>query len=170
MIKHTKNIEEAVQTLFDGIHEQTWLDKDKPPIKQEIKEISEITGSDDYQKIDAELKKFGGDKEKVISSMLRLSAGTTLFNKHTRNSDVISFVQHCTSSYLSGREISIAVYFFSYIELGKPKRFECPVCYDDFLVEELYTVDCSKDHRFCFDCIKAHIETQLEDALVCIPK
>lgn len=79
MIRHTKNIEEAVQTLFDGIHEQTWLDKDKPPVKPDIKEISEITGSDDYQKIDAELKKFGGDKEKVISSMLRLSAGLYSF-------------------------------------------------------------------------------------------
>jgi hypothetical protein len=37
VIRHTKDIEEAVQTLLDGIHAQTWLDKDnKKQIRPEI--------------------------------------------------------------------------------------------------------------------------------------
>ena len=42
------------------------------------------------------------------------------------------------------------------------KRYDCPVCFDEFKIEEMYTLDeCA--HRFCFDCLKGHFHTNISD-------
>ena len=39
--------------------------------------------------------------------------------------------------------------------------YKCPVCFDDFLLSEMYTVPCNREHRFCHDDIKRHISSEL---------
>jgi len=38
---------------------------------------------------------------------------------------------------------------------------ECPICRDEFGISKLYTLEC--DHRYCFDCVKKHINTFIEN-------
>jgi len=37
-------------------------------------------------------------------------------------------------------------------------KAECKICMDDYLVEEMYTLNC--DHRFCFHCLQRFCETE----------
>jgi hypothetical protein len=46
--------------------------------------------------------------------------------------------------------------------LREPK-VECMVCMEEFYVSDCFTVDCHKAHRFCFACIKRHVEVSLND-------
>ncbi|CAG9319433.1 unnamed protein product [Blepharisma stoltei] len=43
-------------------------------------------------------------------------------------------------------------------------KFNCGICYGEFKVEESVTLEC--DHRFCFPCIKMHMELLIESAQV----
>jgi hypothetical protein len=35
---------------------------------------------------------------------------------------------------------------------------KCDICFDDFFVEDMYTLNCVSSHSFCFACISSHIK------------
>eukprot|EP01107_Rhizomastix_libera_P014561 TRINITY_DN471_c0_g2_i2.p1 TRINITY_DN471_c0_g2~~TRINITY_DN471_c0_g2_i2.p1 ORF type:complete len:377 (+),score=95.05 TRINITY_DN471_c0_g2_i2:409-1539(+) len=45
------------------------------------------------------------------------------------------------------------------------KTYGCLVCFDEFKIEEMYTVD-DCDHRFCWDCILSQVRTQVDSGNV----
>ena len=44
-----------------------------------------------------------------------------------------------------------------------PPRFDCPICFDNFSIEEMYTLDCVSAHRVCFECIKETVQRSMRD-------
>ena len=36
----------------------------------------------------------------------------------------------------------------------EPKEVECVFCFDEFKIEDMFTLDCEHAHRFCFECIE----------------
>ena len=42
------------------------------------------------------------------------------------------------------------------------KKYDCQICFDSYKIDEMYTLDeCS--HRFCFDCLKGHMDAHIND-------
>lgn len=44
-----------------------------------------------------------------------------------------------------------------------PPRVECPICFDEFSMEEMYTMDCVSAHRICFECAKETVTRALRE-------
>jgi hypothetical protein len=40
---------------------------------------------------------------------------------------------------------------------------ECNICFDDFDVTEMFTLDCPNTHRFCRDCMQSQLEVDLKE-------
>jgi hypothetical protein len=38
---------------------------------------------------------------------------------------------------------------------------DCLICQDRFPVEDMFTVDCSSSHRFCYDCLSGYVRLQI---------
>jgi len=51
---------------------------------------------------------------------------------------------------------AVLAYLFS--ENDSVPTYECALCFDEFRVDEMYTVDCPSSHRFCFPCIGRYAE------------
>jgi len=43
------------------------------------------------------------------------------------------------------------------------QMFECPLCFEKYKMEEMYTVDCDSSHRFCFGCIGRCVSVAIKD-------
>jgi IBR domain, a half RING-finger domain/Zinc finger, ZZ type len=45
--------------------------------------------------------------------------------------------------------------------LDETPEFECPICWGEFSVTDMYTVNCAASHRYCFDCMRQEVKTRL---------
>ena len=44
-----------------------------------------------------------------------------------------------------------------------PTVFDCELCFCEFEVSQMYTVDCAASHRFCFECIGRMVEMNIRE-------
>lgn len=47
--------------------------------------------------------------------------------------------------------------------LDLQEEFECSICFCDYSIDRMFTLDCVEVHRFCLDCISHMIEISLND-------
>jgi len=52
---------------------------------------------------------------------------------------------------------------FLFSENDSVPSFECQLCFTEYKVDEMYTVDCPSSHRFCFDCIQRMVEMNIRE-------
>ncbi len=41
------------------------------------------------------------------------------------------------------------------------RKFACDLCFDRFEVTSMYTLSCVASHRYCYDCVRGHVEAGL---------
>ena len=45
-----------------------------------------------------------------------------------------------------------------------PSVFDCGICFCEYTMDEMYTVDCPASHRFCFECIRRMITMNVRES------
>lgn len=46
------------------------------------------------------------------------------------------------------------------------KKYKCGVCFDDFKLIEMYTVDCPNGHKFCHECMRNQVSFAVNTDMV----
>ena len=46
-----------------------------------------------------------------------------------------------------------------------PKR-DCPLCFDEFSITDMFTLDCPSTHRFCYECIQRMVEISINEGAI----
>ena len=89
--------------------------------------------------------------------------GNSKIVQHLKTHQDKSSSLHVPPQALSHLDQTIAQKFeekedFSYRE----PHYECPICQEVFLVSKMYTMDCLKSHRFCFEDVRRYVEGRLK--------
>mmetsp|Transcript_8402 Transcript_8402/g.23684 ORF Transcript_8402/g.23684 Transcript_8402/m.23684 type:complete len:567 (-) Transcript_8402:143-1843(-) len=163
------NIDAVMDTILQGVDMSEWWAKDKVLIQASVPEPSKdpIRTSDDVELRDSQ--RFGLTDEdvkraKIVRSIVDRS-------KYTMN-DILCVMRNHPQS--QNTDAVIATFFEEpsmedwhakdAVLLRKsatPIEKDCLICWTEYPVTDMFTLDCEESHRYCFDCITRHAETAL---------